>query len=417
MKKWMKVMSAVLMMCMVFCLLGTVGAKADEDDDLIREILSVKYEGDPVPYEEDIDKNDFEVRVRMGDGSRRELSSSEFDISPDTMEKRTSVRVTITIDGSLTVRERDLTARITVDCEKPKLESIRAEYDGDDLIVGGEIDRNDVTVTAYYTDGSSEEVTDWKFEKYKLTDGSNYVTIYYEEGDEEEEDEIRVDAFEGELEYISAYYNGTYVTVGNKVNTANIKVTGVFDADRYGRVTSVLTGWSLQNYTIREGNNTLTVVYRQGGKTYEDTINVVGRAQTTTTTTTPSVTNKNGRWEQAGNVWRWRLTNNSYLKNDWIQADGKWYFLDANANMIASAWKMVNSKWYYFNADGSMATGWKVVDGKWYFLDQTNGDMVTGWKLWNGKYYYLVPGSGEMATNRWIGNWYVDGQGVWTQTR
>ena len=43
--------------------------------------------------------------------------------------------------------------------------------------------------------------------------------------------------------------------------------------------------------------------------------------------------------------------------------------------------------------------------------------METGWKYYNNQWYYLNPGSGEMATNRWINNWYVDSNGVWTQTR
>ena len=63
MKKWMKLISAALMMCMVFGLLGNVKAKADGDDDLIKAIYSVKYEGDPVPYGGTISKGDFEVRV------------------------------------------------------------------------------------------------------------------------------------------------------------------------------------------------------------------------------------------------------------------------------------------------------------------------------------------------------------------
>ena len=331
------------------------------------------------------------------------------------MDSKTKEWVTIIIDANRTVRGRELTKRVAVSCEKPKLEAIYAEYDGDDLIVGSEIDRNDVTVTAYYSDDTEEEVYGWEFDSYRLTEGTNYITVYYEEGDEEAEDEIEIDAFEGKLKYITASYSGAYVTVGGKVNNANIKVTGVYDADRYVRATATLNGWYLKNYTINEGNNTITVVYKEDGETFEDTINVVGKVQQTSTTTPTA--NKAGTWAKVGNKWKWKLNNNTYLKNDWVQENGNWYFIDANTDMVALEWRMIDGKWYYFNGDGSMATGWKLLDGKWYFLDEVNGDMFTGWKLWNDKYYYLIPGSGEMATNRWIQNWYVDGDGVWTQTR
>lgn len=415
MKKWMKAMSAVLMMSVTFCLLGSVDAKAAKDDDKVKSVVRIEYEGDPVPYEERIDKDDFKVTVKLGNGDRVTLDSDMFEISPEYMEHNRRELVEVTISGDYTVNGRDLYAgKDYVYCEQPELESIEAEYDGDDLLVGGEIDPDDVEVTAYYSDGSSKKVSGWKFKSYKLRDGWNTITIYYEEDDIDEDTEIEVKAYEAELEYISATYNGAYVNVGSKINNANIKVTGVYDGDRHGRVTSVLSGWYLKNYSIKEGNNTVTVVYKKDGETYEDTINVVGRVQQSTAAT---VSSKNGAWEKVGNQWRWRLPDKTFLKNSWILVDGSWYYLEADSNMACSEWKNIGGSWYYFNPDGAMLKGWQVIDNQWYFLDEVDGNMYTGWKLWNGQYYYLIPGSGEMATNRWIANWYVNGDGVWTQTR
>ena len=56
-----------------------------------------------------------------------------------------------------------------------------------------------------------------------------------------------------------------------------------------------------------------------------------------------------------------------------------------------------------------------LKDGAWYFLDNS-GAMMTGWVRVGGKYYFLDKG-GAMLTNTWVGNYYVDGNGVWTQTR
>ncbi len=423
MKKWMKAMSVIFTLVMVFCLVGGVDAKAVTDSD-VEAILRVRYEGEAVPYGESINPGDFEVQVRYTDGSRGYLSPNEFTISPDKMDSERSERVTVYVDGANGRKLRS--SSILVSCAEPRLVSIDARYIGDDLIVNGEINKSDVRVEATYDNGKYKEVDDWTFGSYRLREGSNTVTIYYREDDERVSDTITVYAYEGELSYISAYYSGGTVPVGGKVDTSKIKVTGVYSERGYSNVTQTLTGWSLADYTIQEGNNTLTVVYREDGKQFTDTITVRGGNTTSTNTNTNTNTNTiaststvSGKWVQAGAAWKFQMNNNTYLKNSWIQdaMTAKWYFVDADGTMVANRWLMVNGKWYFPNADGTIATGWKQIDGKWYYLNAPDGDMFTGWKYHNDKWYYLTPGSGEMATSRWIDNWYVDADGVWSQTR
>ncbi len=423
MKKWMKAMSVVFTLVMVFCLVGGIGAKADTDYG-IQSILRVTYEGEDVPYGEAINPGDFEVQVRYTDGSRGYLSPSEFTISPDKMDSERSERVTVYVEAADGRKLRS--SSILVNCAEPKLVSIDARYIGDDLIVGGEINKSDVRVEATYDNGKYREVDDWTFGSYRLREGSNSVTIYYREDDERVSDTITVYAYEGELSYISAYYSGGIVPVGGKVDTSKIKVTGVYSERGYSNVTQTLTGWSLADYTIQEGNNTLTVVYKEDGKQFTDTITVRGGNTTSTsnnnntnTNTIASTSTVSGKWVQSGAAWKFQLNNKTYVKNSWIQdaMTAKWYFVDADGTMVANRWLMVNGKWYFPSADGTISTGWKQVDGKWYYLNAPDGDMFTGWKYHNEKWYYLTPGSGEMATSRWIDNWYVDADGVWTQTR
>ena len=38
------------------------------------------------------------------------------------------------------------------------------------------------------------------------------------------------------------------------------------------------------------------------------------------------------------------------------------------------------------------------------------------WCLWKNKWYYLLD-SGIMATNQWIGQYYVDENGVWIENK
>lgn len=424
MKKWMKAMSVVFTLVMVFCLVGGIGAKADTDYG-VKEIIRVDYDGEAVPYGEAIDPSDFVVRVRYTDGSTGELSPNEFTISPDRMEDERSERVTVYVED-VNGRKIKGPRTLLVSCAEPRLVEIDARYIGDDLIVGGEINKSDVKVEATYDNGKYREVDDWTFGSYRLREGSNTITIYYREDDERVSDTITVYAYEGELSYISAYYSGGIVPVGGKVDTSKIKVTGVYSERGYSNVTQTLTGWSLADYTIQEGNNTLTVVYKEDGKQFTDTITVRGGNTTSTsnnnntnTNTIASTSTVSGKWVQSGAAWKFQLNNKTYVKNSWIQdaMTAKWYFVDADGTMVANRWLMVNGKWYFPSADGTISTGWKQVDGKWYYLNAPDGDMFTGWKYHNEKWYYLTPGSGEMATSRWIDNWYVDADGVWTQTR
>ena len=81
-----------------------------------------------------------------------------------------------------------------------------------------------------------------------------------------------------------------------------------------------------------------------------------------------------------------------------------------------TGWAAIGGHWYYLNpSDGHMATGWAKVNGKWYYMNGS-GAMQTGW-LHHGNNWYYLDASGAMASNTWIGNYYVNGSGVWTKTR
>ena len=123
------------------------------------------------------------------------------------------------------------------------------------------------------------------------------------------------------------------------------------------------------------------------------------------------------------NGWQGNDTNGWYYYEEGQKATGwkfinnVWYYFDKTGLMAQDELVYISGETYYLNPTGAMATGWKQVDAKWYFLNEKDGNMETGWKYYNNQWYYLNPGSGEMATNRWINNWYVDSNGVWTQTR
>lgn len=126
------------------------------------------------------------------------------------------------------------------------------------------------------------------------------------------------------------------------------------------------------------------------------------------------------------------------VKGAWTQnAEGKWMFADASGVAYKNRWAAVHNPyadtskgqdsfdWFFFDENGIMLTGWVQDGGFWYYLspvsDGTQGKMITDWKEINGVWYYFNPVSdgtrGKMVTNTWIGNYHLNADGVWDQTR
>ena len=100
----------------------------------------------------------------------------------------------------------------------------------------------------------------------------------------------------------------------------------------------------------------------------------------------------------------------------WIQSGNRWWYRHADGSYTRNNWEMINGSWYYFDGAGWMVTGWLKLGNNWYYLNPGNGAMVTGW-LQLGSTWYYMNGSGAMATDTWIGNSYVDANGVWDQSK
>ena len=139
-------------------------------------------------------------------------------------------------------------------------------------------------------------------------------------------------------------------------------------------------------------------------------------------------------WMNDRGTWYY-MTENGAMATGWLNLNGTWYFLNGSGAM-QTGWLHRASGWYYLTGSGAMATGWLYQGGSWYYLNPSDGHMATGWAKVNGKWYYMngsgamqtgwlhhgnnwyyLDASGAMASNTWIGNYYVNGSGVWTKTR
>ena len=55
-------------------------------------------------------------------------------------------------------------------------------------------------------------------------------------------------------------------------------------------------------------------------------------------------------------------------------------------------------EWYYFNEQGYMMTGWILDGGRWYYMNEISDGT-----------------KGAMMASTWIGEYYVDENGVWQE--
>lgn len=116
-------------------------------------------------------------------------------------------------------------------------------------------------------------------------------------------------------------------------------------------------------------------------------------------------------WQNIGGVWYW-FDANGYMATGWRQIGGTWYYMNGSGAMT-TGWQLVGNTWYYMDGSGAMLTGWQEIGGIRYYLDGS-GAMRTGWVLLGNTWYYF-DGSGAMAIDTWIGEYYVDENGIWVQ--
>ena len=118
-------------------------------------------------------------------------------------------------------------------------------------------------------------------------------------------------------------------------------------------------------------------------------------------------------WVNDGGTWYY-MHGSGAMAIGWVNDGGTWYYMRSNGAMV-TGWVSDGGTWYYMHGNGAMATGWVYYNGDWYYM-HGSGAMAIGWIQCNGDWYYLYS-SGEMAHNTWIGNYYVNGNGVWVKTR
>lgn len=96
----------------------------------------------------------------------------------------------------------------------------------------------------------------------------------------------------------------------------------------------------------------------------------------------------------------------------WKKSPSGWWYQEDNGSYPKNQWKKISSKWYWFDTSGYMVTGWKKINGNWYYFQSDGAMLGRGWHKIGSHWYYMYK-SGIMASNTWIGDDFVDANGIW----
>ncbi|MDC4250519.1 cell wall-binding protein [Clostridium perfringens] len=116
-------------------------------------------------------------------------------------------------------------------------------------------------------------------------------------------------------------------------------------------------------------------------------------------------------WEEINGYWYY-FNGDGVMQTGWQEIGGVWYYFRPDGNMRIG-WEEINGYWYYFGSNGAMQTGWQELGGTWYYF-RTDGNMKVGWEEIDGKWYYFAI-DGVLETNKVVGDWYVNNDGVGNQ--
>lgn len=158
------------------------------------------------------------------------------------------------------------------------LTGITAEYTGGDVEVGGTLYKDDVAVTAHYSNQTSKTVYVFDLGYDFSTAGQREVTVTYGGEANRKTFKFTVNVVEPEppkpvvtLASITAVYSGENVKVGGVLNNADITVTATYSDETTKTVTNFTVGVFS---SAAAGTQTVNISYTEGEITKDCTVDV-----------------------------------------------------------------------------------------------------------------------------------------------
>lgn len=160
----------------------------------------------------------------------------------------------------------------------PKITRITAEYTGGDVEVGGTLSKDDVVVTAHYSNNTSKVVFVYILDYDFSTAGQREVTVTYGGEANGKKCTFNVNVIEPEppepvvtLKSITAVYNGENIKVGGSLDNADIVVTAYYSDES----TKPVTGFTVSGFSSdTAGQKQVTLTYIEDGVTKTCTVTI-----------------------------------------------------------------------------------------------------------------------------------------------
>ena len=163
-------------------------------------------------------------------------------------------------------------------------------------------------------------------------------------------------------------------------------------------------------YRYGDGTYPQSGIYRIDGKDYY--FNTNGYMQIGW----QKINNEYYYFDQFGTMIQNTWIGNYYVTSNGVMATSTWignYYVDASGKWIPNKWiKDSNGYWYRYGDGTYPQSGIYQIEGQDYYFN-VSGYMQTGWQKINGNDYYFTS-SGAMAKDTWVGDYYVDENGIWT---
>lgn len=239
--------------------------------------ITAAYTGEEIIVGNSFNSADVKVTAYFNDGSEEVVT--DFLLSTTMVTQAGANKVTVTY--------KDKTTTVNVPGRERKATSIVAIYTGDVVVAGSTINRNDVSVTAYFEDGTYANVTDFSLSMETLNGvGMNTITVTYKDAIAT----IYVVCIAREATALEATYRGPDIEQLSSFSRDNVLVTATFNDGTSEQVTDFI----LVSTIVSElGTNYYQVNYGSQSATFT----VYGVARVITGTGTQEVGISNDKYD------------------------------------------------------------------------------------------------------------------------
>ena len=132
--------------------------------------ITANYKDATIAVGTQLEKDSIELYAHYSDGSKKQITDFSF----------TAVKVDTTGLKEYSISYGDFTTEFTVTAVVKTPTSITASYTGK-VVIGKDIDKNNLKVEVYYNDNSKNVVTsNYTIESYKIVEGENTLTVAYQ---------------------------------------------------------------------------------------------------------------------------------------------------------------------------------------------------------------------------------------------